>query len=403
MSNRISFSIYLSIKALEAILRSRSYRGMILNRDVNIFLDASISELAAAVGNNPDETYIGDFLRYNSRGVKFHVANELVAQLLEDPERFSQDPFAVYILAISSADAKRIREQYGVLCFSDSTTLRLPPLRFQKNTFCEKDKVGKSWASFLRELSEIPLNTLAINDRYLLPSKENELECSMQNLEDIFAALLPSVDGRSPVHVFIYFDAVDKDWSLDFLHENSEETQFPDLQRLFQHSVKEEFQKKSRAIYDMVRSFAMNRYPVHTYCVSYFRGLDKNKKDGSLFMKTYVPGYERTHNRRILTDYIQISADYGLVAFSLSGQVLKTQALNAKGLFCEGLNDKSDIPEERHRMELSSLPGRDNADNVLFSKDGKLIEGTKQIMNEIGQIPLLADEQNKTGALLLEL
>ena len=54
-------------------------------------------------------------------------------------------------------------------------------------------------------------------------------------------------------------------------------------------------------------------------------------------------------------------------------------------------------------MELSSLPGRDNADNVLFSKDGKLIEGTKQIMNEIGQIPLLLDEQNKTGALLLEL
>ena len=401
MSNRISFSIYLSIKALEAILRSRSYRGMILNRDVNIFLDASISELAVAVGNNPDETYIGDFLRNNSEGVKFYVANELVAQLLEDPMRFSRDPFAIYILAISSTDAKRIREQYGVLCFSDSTTLRLPPLRFQKNTFCEKNKVGKSWASFLRELSDIPFNTLAINDRYLLPSKGNDLECSMQNLEDIFAALLPSVDRKSPVHVFVYFDAVDKDWSSEFLHENNPKKQFSDLQRLFHHSVEEEFQKKSIAIYDMVRSFAMNRYTVHTYCVSYYRGLDRNKRDGALFMKTYVDGYERTHNRRILTDYIQISADYGLAAFTLSGEALKTQALNAKGLFCEGLNDKSDIPEERHRMELSSLPGRENADNVLFSKDGILINGAKQIMNEIGQIPLLVNEHNKAGALLL--
>lgn len=403
MNTPISFSLYLSIKALEAILRSRSYRGMILNRDVNVFLDASVQELAAAIGTNPDETYIGDFLRHNSEGVKFYVANELVAQLLEKPEQFSQDPFAVYILNISSADAKRIREQYGVLCFSDSTTLRLPPLRFQKNTFCKKDKVGKSWASFLRELSEIPFNTVAINDRYLLPSKANELECSMQNLQDIFAALLPTVNGRSPVHIFVYFDAVDKDWSADFIRKNNVNTQFTDLQRLFHRSVQEEFQKKSCAIYDMARSFTMNLYPVHTYCVSYYRGLEKNKKDGTLFMSTYVEGYEQTHNRRILTDYIQISADYGLVAFSLYGKALKSQALNAKGLFCEGLNDKSDIPEERHRMELSSLPGRENAKDVLFSKDGKLVEGAQQIMNEIGRIPLLGNDHNRTGALRLEL
>ncbi len=62
MKTDITFSLFLSIRALEAILRSKTYRKMLFNREVSIYLDASVDELKKAIGPVIEESRIGDYL-----------------------------------------------------------------------------------------------------------------------------------------------------------------------------------------------------------------------------------------------------------------------------------------------------------------------------------------------------
>ena len=395
MKTDITFSLFLSIRALEAILRSKTYRKMIFNRDVTVFLDASAEELKDAIGPTIEESRIGDYLVSKCCSGEFYLANEKIAEILDNPTLFLTYPFSLFILDISRADARMIRKQYGVLCYSDQTSLRLGPLRFQKTSFCEKGSPAKSWQSILTEFSQFPVNTIIINDRYLMQGIPAVVE---RNIRDIVSSLMPPPNYEGTVNVFFYFDGVDDRWSKVFVRKH-EGKNLDEMNHAFRDAARNEFGKKSRKACNIVRASANGNYAVRTICSTYHRPLEENKNNGSISMTTWVEGYDLTHNRRILTDFFQISADYGLQAFNMEGKAEKEQLITTKGLYCEGLNDSSDLPEERHRVMLSNFAERMNYKDMFLSVDGNVLDDPGEIKKQLRSIPIFRQHEHRSGTL----
>lgn len=396
MNNEITFSLFLSVKALDSILRSRAYRNMILNRNVRIFLDASVQELSDALGDSLEESYIGDFLLSKCDG-RFFLANEMIAGILDNPSLCCRFPFSLFVLGISNTDAKRIREKYGVLCFSDQTRLRLSPLRFQKTCFCQKNSSGKSWNSILDELSSQPKNTIIVNDRYLMAVKEDLAE---KNISGIASSLMPSDGFSGELVFFIYFDAVNEAWAKSFVRSNPN-TGLDELNAGFRAAVMNEFEKKAETVRNTVINAVKGSYQIRILCATYIRPLQKGR-EGDISMSTWVDGYDLTHNRRIMTDYFQVSADYGLIAFDKDGKAEKEQTIVTKGLYCEGLNDSSDIPEERHRVILTNYAFKMNHDNMVLSVDGEVVTEPKRIKEYLHGIPIFNPPMELSGTMRLK-
>ena len=396
MNDEITFSLFLSIKALNSILRSRTYRNMILNRNVSIFLDASAEELSAALGDDIEESYIGDFLITKCCG-RFYLANEMIATLLSDPAQFCRYPFSLFLLGIACADAKRIRDEYGVMCFSDQTRLRMGPLRFRKTSFCQRDAVTKSWSTILEELSLFPKNTIIFNDRYLMSGREDQ---AVRNVADLASALIPSAEYKGKLTVFFYFDAVNERWAKQFVVNYGADNGLQELNVAFLEAVKAEFKKKGAKVREAVRSALYDGCNVQTICATYIRPL--KKRAGEVVMESWVDGYDLTHNRMIITDYFQVSADYGLIAFDMGGRVEKEQTIITRGLYCEGLNDTSDIPEERHRALLTNYSFKMNYEYLLLDVDGTLVMGPEYVEDCLRQIPLFNPPGSSDGTAQLK-
>jgi len=394
MKTDITFSLFLSIRALNAILESRTYREIVFNRDVSIFLDASVDDLKAAIGPDIEESRIGDFLVSRCSG-GFYLANELIAGILADPSLFSRFPFSLFILDISRADAKRVRKQYGVLCYSDQARLCLGPLRFQKTSFCEKGSPDKSWNSILTEASSFPVNTIIINDRYLMTGNPAMVK---RNVSEIVSSLMPPSDYEGTLNVFFYFDGVDKKWSEIYVKKHGGES-LDEMNQGFKNAAKVEFGKKSQEVCKIVRSCVNGIYGVNTVCATYHRPLGLNKNNGCRSMETWVEGYDLTHNRRIITEYFQISADYGLLAFNSDGKAEKEQLITTKGLYCEGLHDSSDLPEERHRVMLSNFAEGMNYKNMFLSVNGDVLDDPSDIEEQMRSIPIFRTREQPFGTL----
>ena len=395
MNTDITFSLFLSIRALEAILRSKTYRKILFNREVSIYLDASVEELKDAIGPVIEESRIGDYLVSKCCSGGFYLANEMIAEILNNPARFSQFPFSLFILDISRVDARKIRKQYGVLCYSDQASLRLATLRFQKTVFCEKGSPAKSWPSILTEASRFPVNTIIINDRYLMLGNPDIAE---RNVRDIVSSLLPASDYEGTVNVFFYFDGVDEKWSKNFIKEHEGEN-LDEMNQAFMIAARDEFGSKSRRVCDFVRTSVNGSYAVRTICSTYHRPLEVNRSRGSISMKTWVSGYDLTHNRRIITDYFHITADHGLQAFNMMGKAENEQLITTKGLYCEGLNDPSDLPEERHRVMLSNYARMMDSESLFLSVDGDVLDDQYEIWRRFQSIPIFRQNGDMSGTL----
>jgi hypothetical protein len=116
-------------------------------------------------------------------------------------------------------------------------------------------------------------------------------------------------------------------------------------------------------------------------------------------MKTWIPGYDLTHNRRIITDYFHITADYGLQAFNMMGKAEKEQLITTKGLYCEGLNDPSDLPEERHRVMLSNYARMMDCESLFLSVDGDMLDDHYEIWRQFQSIPIFRQDGDFSGTM----
>lgn len=394
------FSFFLSIKALDSLLRSKTYRHMLIKQDVRVYLDASAEELLPHL-NQADDSYIGNFLMRQCQG-DFALANEFIADLLESPNKIAEHPYSIFVLGVSSSDAKKIRDNYGVLFFSDSANPRFPQIRYKKSVFCREGNSAHSWETIFSELSRMPRNTIIINDRYLLGSlSDYAVDGMKENLGEIMHSLLPSNKFSGTVQVVVLFDAIDKSWTTSFT-EPQERQEWGDVETQYHKMAWNQFEKRARIIDQVIHQSAKGPYNINVICVSFFRGL---KQSGDkINVKTWVEGYQFTHNRRILSDYHFTTAEYGLVAFRVDGSPEKEQSISIKGLYSEGLDDCSDTPIERHCYELRQMAEwAQNGiyKNLMISVNGEGVE-TESIPATLCSVPLLRSDDTNHGVFPLK-
>ena len=62
--------------------------------------------------------------------------------------------------------------------------------------------------------------------------------------------------------------------------------------------------------------------------------------------------WSKTHNRRIISNYYYVTADYKIAAFC-NGKSTSSQSINLIPVFCKGMVDGADAPERSHRSAIN--------------------------------------------------
>lgn len=226
------------------------------------------------------------------------------------------DPCAAYILNIEEGKAKKIQDNYGVICQSSSCLddSILTGEGIERNPKFGEGDYG--WKRILRSFKHIPCNSLLINDRNLFSnddvSDENK-KYGFKNVFEILEFLIPSrLNDGAKFHVFICSD----EESLE-KHNSFED-------------IVAELEKTRRDLIEN-RNHRIN-IDIEFFCLT-----DKNSV-----------GYTETHNRRILGNYFVFTLDYKIAAFK-DNYCRCTQNISGKKLFHTGLYDDNDTAEKLHR------------------------------------------------------
>lgn len=264
-----------------------------------------------------------------------------------NPEKVLTSGSSVFILDIPSIDAKKISDQYGVLCYSCSDPIENPLLTPGWTIDTGDSSIKQEWSSVISNTG-VPSNYLILADRYLIASEKNKsdktlnesIQDSYNNIFEILDSVLPKEFSSGVYQVSIICDATtinDKD-------KDDELLSFKDIAEQIW-----KIKKKLKRQY----SFSIELISI-----------DSNNC-----------AYSETHDRKILSNYFIVSATHKLKAFR-DGKSLTNQVLSFKYLFSEGLgpNSRSTIPETSHsqtakniKWALSNLSGSE-----LYAYNGQV-------------------------------
>lgn len=293
------------------------------------------------------------FIFSQMKDIEFHDESDYMNDIPNNNCRVLEQPCGFFVLPIDSTLANSIQSDYGVICRSSMGKVDSTPLTFDDIDVDGPNANGATWGRFPFGLFGVPTNTIIIQDRYFFKSDNGEsINDTYENFTSILSTLLPRTFNGT-FHVMIIVDA-----SGDGINRRDHVT--------FENIVDElEIRKNALAL-----QFG---YAISLEVLSVPSGSYK---------------YDKTHNRRIITNYYLIKADHKLKAFR--GQTpLADQTLTSKFLYSKGLDALSDPPVNKHTSWIQnfrdivtqskrSLPGY-----YLYSCDGNHGLSTNDIKNRI--------------------
>lgn len=224
------------------------------------------------------------------------------------------NPCGCYLLDINKTEAETIQNEFGVICQSTSDYQDCPVALDNFSIYPEKDESGYGWDRFKDICSSFPSNALIINDRNLFKDKSGSDLIGLKNIEDILNALLPDAFGGE-YHVGIIIGS---------------ERGKPIIK------VPYDFKKIVDEL-DRIKNRLGKPYAILISLIM----LDSN--DGI--------SWEKTHNRRIISNYYFITIDYKTAAF-YNGNSTITQSIDLNPLYCKGLSAGGDAPEKHHHNTI---------------------------------------------------
>lgn len=258
-------------------------------------------------------------------------------------ERYSS---CVFLMDIDPASAAKIQEQYGVICQSvsqldDSILTSVAPDHFE--LICNETRNG--WRRVLEGLSapRIPSNCLIINDRNIFTSdrilEEGGARYGLDNIKTLLDVLLPKTFNDNddfPYHVLIIYQTdTDGNPKLKYLTDPDEIEKEREKENQRDKRRSEIFHKLS----EIINGFKLRPYKV----VFELIGL---KRDN--------PFFNRTHNRRIYSNYYTISCDHQVAAFQ-GNKSRCSQSIEILKLFSKLDKKGSDQPLKGHDVFVNSL------------------------------------------------
>lgn len=229
-----------------------------------------------------------------------------------------KDPSPIYIVDINSVEiTNKIQEEYGIFCInlnnlSDNNVRQL--IQTKKISLFARESIKSIrgikasdttdfWNCYFTGIS--PSNSLLINDRYLFcPNSDNNLENMIANIIAIITANLPTSHAENLTYsILITFDHTKTTKNQDILYE-------------------EQFKKISTRLHKELSNKRKN--------LAY-----KGKIDLELY--TYdesALNNDRTHNRRILSNYFIVQAEHSFCAFDTGkNTVIKDQSISLGMIF----------------------------------------------------------------------
>lgn len=285
--------------------------------DDNIFSDG--------VDLDDDPFYTLDVMQIDICTSKKDYINEIP----QNPVLVLQNPSGIFLLDIPVEKANQIQRGYGVICQSIKQQDYRPLTQPHFPTELNEGDTGKSWSSIISQYKELPSNSALIIDAHLFAEDRFDERNScyderkrdgIDNIFEILNCILP-LSFQDTYHVGILITDTDK--------------------------AKAARRSRSNLSNDRIAT-AINRlkkelrrtYPINIEVV---------------FFDPSDDGHKLIHNRRIISNYFIVTADYKLAAIR-NGRSLCGQSITAFPLF-EGIEKypDSDKKEKRIRNDITSL------------------------------------------------
>ena len=320
-------SVFTTKANLEDIFQSEENKGwqaIILKLNEVFINDDPFSECDES---NPDDDV---FLTLDSMGVKLNdEEGDFIDNIPKNPQSVLNHPCGIYLLDISDAKAHRIQEDYGVICQSTKKLDLTPLVQPSFPNELEENETSKSWKNMISRFRELPSNSVLIIDAHLFQQdRYDEREgCydsrnskGITNLQEILDAILPEY-FCSTYHVGVLLT------DYDIANKNIAQKNLTN--------------KRIANAVNKLKSKIDRPYDISIEVVF----IDKNDNAAHTLI----------HNRRIISNYYIVTADYALAALS-DGRSLRSQTITAYPLFENiHIDSESDKKEKRMRGDLRKL------------------------------------------------
>lgn len=323
------FSIVTELSTLQNLYRSESDWGKIVRKTSRYYVKCDI-----------DIREYPDLLSLDQAGyIDSNREDAIEAILNGDYSRVYEFPNSAFVLNVDKSVADKIQSEYGVIFQSaQCTDSRLltdvdPDYKVSLRNSNRRNR-GLSWESILSGLvtPRMPSNSLIINDRYLFAGDKFDDKGDapgVDSVKKILRTLLPP-DMMHEFYVVILF------WI--------------DAGKIKEKAVAERFVKNIAEGINKIKKD------------SQFKNMSSRLNIDVICLYGNNAG-EKTHNRRIISNYYTITAEHKL---SACGESAVPQNFNVYKLFSHGIDGKSDFPLVGHVDTIKGI--RAAIDDVLTNK-----------------------------------
>ena len=332
-------NIYITISALEdAICEDDSSLHLVLEKlpgGCAVYTDITQDDLFSRIGDEDD------ILSDLSLGCDVRICSglDMINGIKNDCSLVLKDPMAVYILDIDEQLASNIQDSFGVICKSSKDPDISVLLTEHRTAVCEEKAPGDWGPTMFDKIDTEPVNSVLISDRYLFSDDQGERNRQedwsftkgngYKNVLSLLDCILPRQPRKNnPITVLICFDA------FDFGGNPYKKVRIDDLQR--RELERRHFNFLVNNLYKDINGLRKGLYEVVVELLSFGPN---------------APGYDKTHNRRVLTNYSELYAEHKLAAFRDHCCEID-QNIIFNTLFAEGIHNRSDCPILSHDTKL---------------------------------------------------
>ena len=319
------FKVFANMNFLEGLLLDKTPRNW-----YNIFMSGNVSEVC--VPEEIDDDVIDEMgsvdiignLQLLGTTVKSDA--EYINDILQNSRRVLENPNAVFLLSIESEDAGKIQNRYGVICQSIDNIDDEVLTKAYEYDLSDGQK-GVDWNVYFDKSNHIlPSNSLIICDRYIFSSDKingaitkDTMELGLSNIRGILNSILPK-RHNDEYNVLIVFD------SSTFNLGDEQETE------LF------------KTIASNLKDYADGNKKVRRYKIRFdLISIDHN-----------CINYKMLHNRRIISNYFVVRAEYKLRAFKDNASTV-SQTIFYDALFSKIVRMKPSGPDSPIKSQLQMI------------------------------------------------
>lgn len=311
------FELFISKDALTKLYFDRATSPndwlKVIGKQRTLFLMNSQGEIDVDISDS--NSLLSLYMRANGKNKDiFEPSPITLSEIQSKHERVLENPCGCYLLDIDKTEAETIQKDFGVICQS-TKDYQACPLTFEEFPISpKKNDTGYSWNRFSVTCSMIPSNAIIINDRNLLHAKTGKDLHGLSNIEEILQTILP-VTLASTYHVGIIIGSESGKPIINSPHDY--ESIVTELERI---------KKRLNRPYTIIMSLLV---------------VDNGDQTC----------WEKTHDRRIISNYYFFTADHKFAAF-WNGKSTETQSINLIPDYCKGLVNGADAPVKDHQDKV---------------------------------------------------